>query len=211
MAGHVIDWVTRTHDNGDLPFMVIDKVSAELFVFDPSGSLLLTAPVLVGITKGDDSEPGVGDRELSDIPVWMRTTPAGRFVAKFGPAAGHKEQMLWVDLVDAISLHPVVTSNPKERRPARLASKTPADNRITFGCINISAKSYRSVIEPLFKPVGGVVYILPETKRASEVFAGVTDPDPEILATFDDTFANYTLEAPAAGATPVALAEPGPH
>jgi hypothetical protein len=191
-AGRVIGWVMASRDNGDLPFIVIDKTGAELFVFEASGRLVARAPVLVGIARGDDSMPGVGDRELSHIPVAQRTTPAGRFVANFGPAAGHKEQMLWVDLPDAISLHPVVTSNPKERRPQRLKSPTPSDNRITFGCINVAAELYSTTIEPLFRPAGGVVYILPETRPLSLVFAGLP-ADPQDSETFDAVFSGYRL------------------
>jgi hypothetical protein len=164
-----------SHDNGDLPFIVIDKVGAELFVFDAIGQSMGHAPVLVGITKGDDSTPGVGDRELSHIPISQRTTPAGRFVAKFGHASGN-QQVLWIDYHDAISLHPVITSNPKEHRLARLKSPTPNDNRITFGCINVPAAFYKNVVRPLFVHTGGVVYILPEARPLSEAFPAAQFP-----------------------------------
>ena len=168
-ASRVINWVLASRDNGELPFIVIDKVGAEMFVFDAVGQSMGHAPVLVGITKGDDSSPGVGDRELSHIPVAQRTTPAGRFVAKFGRASGH-ESVLWVDYGDAISLHPVITSNPKEHRLKRLNSPTSADNRITFGCINVPKAFYRNVVRPLFLKTGGVVYILPEIRSLNEAF-----------------------------------------
>jgi hypothetical protein len=172
-VSQVVNWVLASQDNGELPFVVIDKVGAELFVFDRIGQTLGHAPVLVGITAGDESSPGVGDRELSHIPVSQRTTPAGRFIARFGPASGHKK-VLWVDYADAISLHPVVTYNPKEHRLQRLKSPTPKDNRITFGCINVPTAFYHKVVEPLFRHAGGVVYVLPEQRSLQEVFAGLT-------------------------------------
>jgi hypothetical protein len=171
-AAVLINWVLATHDNGQLPFMVIDKVAAEVFVYDVAGQRVGVAPVLVGAAKGDESSPGVGDRELSHIPLAQRTTPAGRFVAKFGPASGHK-QVLWVDYHDAISLHAVITAKKKERRLQRLQSPTPNDNRITFGCINVPTAFYHKVVEPLLKGTSGVVYILPDTRPVSEVFAAV--------------------------------------
>ena len=194
-AARVIDWVVASRDNGDLPFVVIDKDSAQLLVFDPTGQALGEAPVLVGITKGDDSAPGVGDRELQDIPVAERTTPAGRFLATFGPAAGHKEDVIWVDFPDAISLHPVITTKPKERRLARLKSPTPTDNRITFGCINVDAGFYAKIIAPLFLPAGAIVYILPETRSLHEVFAGVSPDDPGAPPAFDAVFSGFQLGA----------------
>jgi hypothetical protein len=169
------NWVIATHDNGDYPFMVIDKVGAEVSVYDASGQAMGKAPVLVGAARGDESSPGVGDRELSHIPLAQRTTPAGRFVAKFGPASGHK-QVLWVDYPDAISLHAVITANKKEHRLARLVSPTPKDNRITFGCINVPTAFYHQVVEPLFKGTSGIVYILPDTRPLDEVFAAVPFP-----------------------------------
>jgi len=164
--------VIASRDNGDRPFIVIDKVAAQLFVFDPRTRTRQSAPVLIGIAKGDNSMPGIGDLELAQIPVSERTTPAGRFLASFGPALDH-EPVLWVDEPNAVSLHAVVTSNPREHRLARLATATPDDNRITFGCINVDADFYGKYIESQFRQGGGIVYILPDTRPLSEVFAGI--------------------------------------
>ena len=135
-AMQVMRWVSASGDNGGLPFMIIDKTAGEVFAFDAEGQPVGKAPALTGITPGDDTVPGVGDRELSKIPVADRTTPAGRFRAKFGPASGHRS-VLWVDYADSVSLHPVITANPKEHRLQRINSPAPDDNRITFGCINV--------------------------------------------------------------------------
>ncbi len=165
----VAGWVMTSQDNGGLPYIVIDKVGAELFVFDGLGQLVGRSPALIGAAKGDDSVPGVGDRELSNIPPADRTTPAGRFVARFGPAVGHKK-VLWVDFPSAVSLHAVVTANRKEHRLQRLRSPTPEDNRITYGCINVPAAFYNEVVRPLFTDTNGIVYILPEARSLNEVF-----------------------------------------
>jgi len=162
-------WVVSSGDNGGLPFMVIDKTAAAVFVFDAQTQFVGATPALVGSAVGDESDPGVGDRELSAIAPDKRTTPAGRFVAGFGPAYGHK-QVLWVDFSTAVSLHPVITGNKKERRLQRLQSPTPDDNRITYGCINVPAEFYANVVSSIFKDTKGIVYILPETKPVSEVF-----------------------------------------
>lgn len=174
-AAQLISWVSRTRDNQGRPFAVIDKVRAQVLVFDADGQPAGAAPALLGITRGDDSAPGVGERELRKIPVKDRTTPAGRFVAKYGPAGGGHPRVLWVDYGTAVSLHPVITANAKEHRAQRIKSPTPADNRITFGCINVPAAFYTKVVKPLFDGKdGGIVYILPESKTLAEVFPGVT-------------------------------------
>ena len=173
-AARITNWVIATRDNGGAPFIVIDKTAARVLVFDADGQSLGSAPALLGITRGDDSVPGIGDRELRKIPVQDRTTPAGRFVATYGPAAGGSK-VLWVDYASALSLHAVVAGTKQERRLQRLNSPTPKDNRITFGCINVPAKFYAKVIRPLFGKTTGVVYILPETKPLSDVFLALRD------------------------------------
>ena len=110
-VAQVTDWIAASRDNGTLPFVIIDKVAAEVFVFGADGQFKGAAPALLGSARGDRSWPGVGDRELSNIPPNQRTTPAGRFIAAFGPAAGGKN-VLWVDYKTAISLHAVIVANP---------------------------------------------------------------------------------------------------
>jgi hypothetical protein len=68
-------------------------------------------------------------------------------------------------------MHRVLTTNLKERRLQRLATATPLDNRISYGCINIPAKFYENVVRPAFSGTYGIVYVLPETRPAHEVFA----------------------------------------
>jgi len=59
------------------------------------------------------SPPGIGTLRLADITPAMRITPAGRFEANLGRDLGPRD-ILWVDYDAAISLHRVVTTNPKE-------------------------------------------------------------------------------------------------
>jgi hypothetical protein len=154
--------------------MIIDKLHAGVSVFDSSGRLLGSAPVLLGSARGDGVAPGVGDRELSQIPLADRTTPAGRFIARIGPAKGFRS-VLWVDFATATSLHPVITYYRKERRLERLKSPRPDDRRITHGCINVPAAFYKDVVRTTFAERTGVVYILPDTKSVAEVFPEFAD------------------------------------
>ena len=162
-------WVVASGDNGGLPFMIIDKENAEVLVYSSDGELRGAAPALLGLARGDDSAAGIGDRKLSSIRPKDRTTPAGRFIAGFGPAVGQGD-VLWVDYKDAVSMHPVITANRKERRLQRLRTPTPEDNRITFGCINVPYAFYEQVVRPAFTGVRAVVYVLPDTKPLEEVF-----------------------------------------
>jgi len=169
------DWVVGSADNGSLPFVIIDKKDAEVFVFDGQGQILGAAPALLGLAVGDDSAPGIGAKSLRNIPTNDRTTPAGRFVAYLGQNEG--KDTLWVDHDDNIAMHRVVNGVPKDHRLQRLASPTPADNRITFGCINVPVDFFDRTVLPTFQSTNGIVYIMPETRATRDVFPNYQDVD----------------------------------
>lgn len=168
-ARQITAWVVETGDNQGLPFLIVDKVHAQVLAFDREGRLLGVAPVLLGLAPGDVSPPGIGDRPLSAIPPEDRVTPAGRFLASKGENLGGGG-ILWIDYETALSLHPVVTTRAADRRLQRLASATTTDNRISYGCINVPARFYADVVQPTFNGTMGVVYILPERLSLAEVF-----------------------------------------
>ena len=168
-AGEVANWVMRSGDNQNLPFIVIDKVQARVYVFNRDGRLRGATPALMGLAIGDHTVPGIGQRKLSSIRPEERTTPAGRFMASLDRDI-HGVEVLWVDYDSAVSLHRVVPGTPKERRAQRLASASAADKRITYGCINVPVRFYEQVVSPAFKGTYGVVYVLPETRPARDMF-----------------------------------------
>ena len=98
-----------------------------------------------------------------------RTTPAGRFVGEPGRNT-NGEDIVWVDYDAAVSMHRVRVHEKTERRLERLASPTTADNRISYGCINLPVEFYEGVLQPAFNQRYGVIYVLPEVKAAREVF-----------------------------------------
>ena len=177
---HLADWIVDSGNNLNMPFVIVDKAQAKVFVFKADGRLRGAAAVLLGLAVGDDSVPGIGERKLSSILPEERTTPAGRFVASLDRNI-HGVEMLWVDYDTAISLHRVVTSQPKERRAERLASATTQDNRVSYGCINVPVKFYTNVVSPAFTGTNGIVYVLPETRSAKEVFGSYDVDEPARL------------------------------
>jgi hypothetical protein len=170
----VIQAALRSADHQGLPFVVIDKIHARVFVFSGAGRWLGTAPALVGLARGDEAVPGLGDRPLSQIQPHERITPAGRFVAELDRnAAG--QTILWVDYEQAISLHPVRSLNPQERRLQRLASASLQDKRISYGCINVPTQFWHAVVLPAFRNSQGIVYVLPDSRPLDSVFAHLLD------------------------------------
>lgn len=168
-ARRVADWVAASGDNLGRPFIIIDKIAAKVFVFGPNDTLRGAAAALLGLARGDGSTPGIGHRKLSEIGPAERTTPAGRFEASLGEDMD--QDVLWIDYDQALSMHRVIIGKPADRRHARLASPTASDNRISFGCVNVPVPFYDKVVEPSFRGIVGIVYILPETKPVDAVFA----------------------------------------
>ncbi|MEO5844189.1 MAG: hypothetical protein ABIQ33_05060 [Caldimonas sp.] len=173
-ARRLADWVVATADHRDRPFALIDKAQARLYVFAPSGRLIGASPVLLGLARGDDSEPGIGDKPIAAVRPEERTTPAGRFVSEPGKNLGG-EDVIWVDYDAAVSMHRVRANVKSERRLERLESPDPAEHRISYGCINVPASFYDSVAWPSFAQAGGVIYVLPETRPLVEVFPALRD------------------------------------
>lgn len=169
-ANRVADWVAASGDNASLPYIIIDKQAASLFLFDASGKPLGRVPVLTGVAVGDVATPGIGSKNLAEIGPAEKTTPAGRFLAKYGLAAGG-QRVLWVDYATSVALHPIPPgASKKERRRQRMLSPTPDDNRITFGCINVPTAFYNKSVRPLFAKRGGYVYVLPDVTPLETVF-----------------------------------------
>jgi hypothetical protein len=180
----VAQWVGTSHDNAGLPFLVVDKVNAQVYAFTPFGQLKATAPILLGMGHGDvmlvsSSTP------MSAITPEKRITPAGRYLSSLVTDA-HGKQVLSIDYNNAISLHIVVKGTPAQQRAARLASVTSDDNRISFGCINVPPGFFTEVVKPDFTPASGIVYVLPETRSAAQQFGfqpPVTVPSAPMTAT----------------------------
>lgn len=168
-AQFIAHWVVDSRNNQNLPFVIVDKKDARIHVFEPGGRLRGSSPVLLGSRAGDDAVPGIGGKAIADVQLEERTTHAGRFLAEPGRNA-HGEDVVWVDYDAAVSMHRVRVVDPAERRLERLASPTPDDNRISYGCINVPVAFFEQVLRPSFHQTYGVVYVLPESSPVGAVF-----------------------------------------
>ncbi len=171
----VANWSVYTGDHQKMAFVIVDKKDARVWVFNPDGQVVSDAPALLGAAIGDDSVPGIGDKPLSQVRPEEKTTPAGRFIAEPG-ANLTGEDVVWVSYDLAVSMHRVRPVVKSERRLERLASPTPDDNRISFGCINLPPAFYEGVLSPTVNKYGAVIYVLPETRSPAEVFGSYDVP-----------------------------------
>lgn len=177
----VANWSVYSGDHQTMAIVIVDKKDARVWVFKPDGALVANSPALLGSAIGDDSVPGIGEKPLSQVKPEEKTTPAGRFIAEPGNNL-NGEDVVWVSYDLAVSMHRVRPAVKAERRLERLASVTPADNRISFGCINLPPAFYENVLSPTVNKFGAVIYVLPETHSVAEVLGAYDVPRPTHIA-----------------------------
>ena len=183
------DWVVARRDNGKMPFMVLDKRDARLYVFEPGGRLIDQTPVLLGSAHGDETYPGIGDVPIAQVKPFQRTTAAGRFVTRPGLDADHTD-VVWLDYDAALAMHRVINKVKSEHRLQRIASANPKVRRISWGCINIPIAFFDSYISPVFGKRSGVTYVIPERKTFAEVFeSDAVAPAPVVATAAPDALA----------------------
>lgn len=160
-ANVVNSWVRQTRDNNGQKYIIADKVAGTIHIMDAKGREIATAPALYGKRHGDNMSLG--------------ETPAGIFTLKTRPAptsyGGDLQQFATAPNGGIYAIHRVITNN-NQRRVARLNSPTASDNRISLGCINIPVNIYNKYLQKGFK---GKLYVLPEQKKLSAVFPGLTE------------------------------------
>jgi 5'-deoxynucleotidase YfbR-like HD superfamily hydrolase len=142
-------------------YVIVDKPSATLFIIGADKKLIGQMPVLLGQTKGET--PNMSDAE-SDTAV-QATTPSGKYTLL--RLAGEEDLITYKGKVfslcgsDALALH--ITYPPeKEKRTEALNTPTPEDNRMSWGCINISEEMWGKYIEGNIEARGAYMFITPD-------------------------------------------------
>jgi len=168
-ARYAAAWVLDGADNQGKPFVIVDKRSARVYVFDASGRLAGATPALLGLATGDESIPDIAHRAPASLSPAERTTPAGRFESQ--PGHNDKgEEIVWVDYDASLALHRLRPAPPAERRRERLASASADDKRISLGCIIVPVAFYEEVVDPTLGHQPGVIYVLPEARPVQALF-----------------------------------------
>jgi hypothetical protein len=158
------DWALAARDAKGLPFAIVDKKGAHIYVFDPQGRLRGHSPVLIGQAPGDDIAPLVGVHAQSGhVPFAERTTPAGRFFSEPGRNMSG-EHVVWVDYDSAFAIHRLRPGRQLRERELRLASDTLDDRRASLGCVVVPVRFYENTVERWLGHGRAVIYVMPETK-----------------------------------------------
>lgn len=152
--------VLHTRDNAGNAFAVVDKRNAQLAVYDTRGRLVGVTAALLGLMPGEREFPGAAIKAAQGrLPPSERTTPAGRYASTPGLNL-NGERVVWIDYDNALAIHRLRPAPAEERRPERLASPSPDDNRITHGCVVVDPAFFDNVVLPLLGRSPAAVYVL---------------------------------------------------
>lgn len=150
--------------NLDSSYVIVDKPTATMFVIGKDKKLMSSFPVLLGKVKGE--APNRADAE-SDSPGLFATTPAGKYTMSRRlmlekTYLEYDEGRIFNFLGgDGLSLHSIY---PKELKQRTRAMNTPdiEDNRLSWGCINITRENFDRYFTGLNNAEGRVIFITPD-------------------------------------------------
>lgn len=161
-AGALTRRILASSNHRGLPFAVVDKKAATLFVYLGNGTLAGTTPVLLGRAPGDATPPGVGERtQRGQLLDADRTTAAGRYASEPGRNLTG-EAVIWIDHANALAIHRLRPGPAHERRAQRITSPNVQDRRISAGCVVVPVAFYDAVVAPVLGRGRGVVYVMAE-------------------------------------------------
>ena len=134
--------------------MIADKPMGMLHVFHADGGVMAQSAALYGKDIGDVM------KALSSLAGGKRITPAGTFTLE---ARVDREYTGGMNFVLAetrggqgvIAIHVVWLGEAKEQRAQPLASPSPKDNRISYGCINTTKEAFLNNILPNVSELNG--------------------------------------------------------
>jgi hypothetical protein len=145
-------------------YIVVDKPTARLFIIDSNKNLVTDFPVLLGQTKGESKNIANSD---SDIAIGA-TTPAGKY----------RLTNLYINKDDSVMYQGRILSLlgqgqgglaihmtyplEIEKRSKALETETTEDNRMSWGCINISLENWDNYIKPYFNTEKQFIFITPD-------------------------------------------------
>jgi hypothetical protein len=168
-ARYVEQWIHTRGDAHGLPFAIVDKKSARIFVFGASGRLVGTSATLLGQARGDIPVPGAGQKDPSRLLPYERKTPAGRFESQPGRNLSG-EPVVWVDYDTGIAIHRVRPGRMQATRLHNLATDGADDKRMSLGCVVLPESFFLGTVLPTLGHSHAVVYVLPEDGPVEAMF-----------------------------------------
>ncbi len=168
-ARYVEQWIHAKGDDHGLPFAIVDKKAARIFVFGAGGKLVGTSSTILGLAHGDIPVPGAGQKDPSRLLPYERKTPAGRFDSQPGKNLSG-EWVVWVDYDTGIAIHRVRPGRTQAARLHNLSTAGTDDKRMSLGCVVVPESFFLQTVLPTLGHSHGVVYVLPEDGPVTAMF-----------------------------------------
>ncbi|MFH1201167.1 MAG: L,D-transpeptidase family protein [bacterium] len=147
-------------------YVIIDKPTATMYVIGQDKKLRGSFPVLLGKTKGE--MPNKADPDSDDAGA-QATTPAGKYKLSYKKIATsdfleYKGKIFSIYGSDDLGLH---MTYPKEHKKRTEALNTPTtdDNRMTYGCINVSEENFQKYLISINE--NALLFITPDNENLS--------------------------------------------
>ncbi len=161
-------------------FIIADKPYGMIYIFNQLGQWVTRFPALYGRKEGDDIPLDAQGKLPDQLTENEEISPAGIFVLSeiyYNPH--NKTDLLdigedydedgYADSENGTALHPLFLEKPWQNRPERLKSKTPEDNKISKGCINVSEEAFERWIRPCFAD-GGLIATTPDNQENLDIY-----------------------------------------
>lgn len=160
-----------------LNYAIVNKKKCEMIVYSPKGDTLERFRILLGRHIGDKRAGGYadhsknprcytapGDFEISYIGQSRHPKDARLYGTNLFFLKGDHTEKAYIGK-QSNAIHQIPDSWVKTSRLRAMCSKTLADNRKSFGCVELTAQDCNKLKKYLVK--GSKVYVLPEEKGNS--------------------------------------------
>jgi hypothetical protein len=141
------------------PFILVDKPTATAYVYSSNGSLVKSFPVLLGSEVGDGK----------NVYGKVKLTTAGRFILSDyindDDRKLYKNKIFFLSGASPVAIH-ITYPGELAERTRRLNTPTVEDNRVSWGCINVSEENFDKFISPNIG-VGSVIIVTKDFQKSS--------------------------------------------
>ena len=152
-------------------FVLVDKPTATVYIIDKDGQLIKSFPAILGAVVGDSTNFA---NPKTKIPMEGATTPAIRTIltnSRMHPKIVKKYEGRFLGMRDArrVGIHQVYAGD-LDARLAALATPSVADNRRSWGCINITKENWDAFLKPNIGE-GSAIIITPDIQENTQEWA----------------------------------------
>jgi len=158
----------------DSSYVIVDKPRATMYLIGKDRKLITSMPVLLGQMKGEMENLADSDSNIA----YQATTPTGKYTmgqkgtGRLGQyfssivssdSVLYKGKIFTIHGSDNLAIH-ITYPGELEKRTRALETPTVDDNRLSWGCINLSEENYDKYAKNNFFE-GEFLFIIPDSEK----------------------------------------------